>query len=61
MVISCLLLLWANFWFAIGPGLTLFYVIAALCGCECNAGVFTFIAANTVGVYFWKYAIMKEN
>jgi hypothetical protein len=61
MVISGLLLLWANFWFAMGPGLTVFYPIAALCGCECNWGVFGFIVANTVGVYFWKYVIMNEN
>lgn len=61
MVISCLLLLWANFWLFAGPAMLLFYPIAWLCGCDCNAGVFAFIVANSVGVFFWKYAIMKEN
>ena len=61
MVISGLLLLWAQFWLCGGPAFVLFYAIAWLCGCDCNAGLFTFIVANTVGVYVWKYAIMKEN
>ena len=61
MVISGLLLLWATFWFTLGPGFILFYAIAWLCGCDCNPEVFGFIVANTVGVYFWKFAIMNEN
>lgn len=61
MVISLFLLMWGNFWGAMGPALTVLYPIAWLCGCNCNAGVYSFIVANTVGVYFWKYVIMNEN